>query len=131
MRSMAQTPSRSLTRRSLLTLIILLLSAVVGFGVLSERRWLWWITEACTLDALVIHLPFPCTEVDLGQHVAILRASRFHYLLMPTVPLSGIESDKLLRGSTQNYFGLAWARAQALLDADGKGVVPSIVGLAV
>ena len=75
------------------------------------------------------HDPMPCADVNLDRGVAdgfaVLKDIRgaTQYLLIPTTPISGIESPALLDPATPNYFADAWA-ARRFVNESAHQVLP-------
>lgn len=61
----------------------------------------------------------PCLRVERDPGYAVIRDRKgsHHFLLLPTEPISGIESPVLLDPSTPNYFWLAWQSRDLITDA--------------
>ena len=72
---------------------------------------LWQIVHGqCVPDQRQHGDPKPCAEVSLHDGYAILKDIRgaTQFLLIPTEPISGIESGALLAPHAVNYFAKAW-----------------------
>lgn len=100
----------------------LLLTATAAAPAWADRNTLWHIISTrCVPAAAGGPMPPPCARVQLpadpAQGWALMKDRRgeLQYLLLPTVPLSGIESPALLQPRTPNFFAQAWA-ARDLLD---------------
>lgn len=74
-----------------------------------------------------------CARVDRQDGFVLLkdRKGSVHYLLMPTVPLTGIESSALLDAQTPNYFELAWQQRSILSARFGSAIPDSRIILAI
>ncbi len=101
--------SRSIKwRRYLLTLLILIILAA---GLIYKLRFsnadaLWKIiSQQCIPHMTTEDDPRPCAEVNIPAGFAVLkdRNGPLQYLLIPTVPISGIESPQLLTATSPNY----------------------------
>lgn len=74
-----------------------------------------------------------CARVDRQDGFVLLkdRKGSVHYLLMPTVPIAGIESPALLDDQTPNYFELAWQQRSILSARFGRAIPDSRIILAI
>jgi len=73
-------------------------------------------------------------QCDSAQGIAVLkdRCGPTHFLVIPTVRRSGVESPELLSAQEPNYFALAWAQRQASAAALSPGAADRAdVGLAI
>jgi CDP-diacylglycerol pyrophosphatase len=99
----------------------------VGF-----RNALWGVVGGlCLSNQRLIASPAPCSYVDVAKGFALIHAGAVHYLLVPTVRISGIESSDLLSPSAPNYWAFAWQSRSYLNDAAGLSVPRTVVGLAI
>lgn len=102
------------------------------------RNALWAIVhEVCVPGQLQNHDPTPCLTVDLNDGIekgfAILRDPRrvAQFLLVPTIPISGIESPSVLHPAAPNYFADAWKSRSLLETALGRNLPRDAVGMAI
>jgi CDP-diacylglycerol pyrophosphatase len=84
------------------------------------------------------HDPAPCEQIvlpgpDLQRGYAVLadRKGGAHFLLIPTLTLSGIEDPRLLREQTPNYFAAAWQARERLDAVVGHHLRRDAIGLAI
>jgi len=91
---------------------------------------LWKIVhQRCVPDQQQHGDPAPCALVDVAkgedQGYAVLkdRNGPTQYLLIPTAPLSGIESPALLAAGTPSYFAAAW-QARSFVEHAAQRSVP-------
>src|SRR5579871_1480337 len=109
--------------------------ALAGFSVPavgSVRDALWQVVNGlCLGNQRLTASPAPCSYVDSAKGYALLHPGAVHYLLVPTVPIAGIESSDLLAPSSPNYWALAWQARSYLDDAAGVSVPRSVVGMAI
>lgn len=86
------------------------------------------VQEQCVPHWLAAQAPQPCVSVHLAADetladgFAVLhdRKGGAHYLLIPTQPISGIESPLLLQPGTPSYFAAAWQARDVLALDLGK-----------
>lgn len=102
------------------------------------RNALWEVVHnVCVPGQLQNGDPTPCLKVDLkegiGRGFAILRDPRggTQFLLIPTVPISGIESPIARDLTAANYFSLAWEVRNTLDDALRRELSRDEVGMAI
>jgi CDP-diacylglycerol pyrophosphatase len=102
------------------------------------RNALWeLIHNICVPGQSLRRDPNPCLEVDLTGGVengfAILRDPRggTQFLLIPTAPISGIESPAVLNPNGTNYFALAWEARTHLDDTLHLTIPRDDVGMAI
>lgn len=95
------------------------------------------LVEQCRIRSALGDMREPCLKVDPDQGYAILRDRKgsHHYLLLPTLSISGVEDASLLEPTTPNYFWWAWenrhhvlAQEPDLSDADISLAVNSRYG---
>jgi CDP-diacylglycerol pyrophosphatase len=102
------------------------------------RNALWEIVHnVCVPGQLEHGDPMPCLKVDLKDGVdrgfAILRDPRggTQFLLIPTVPIPGIESPVIREQNAANYFAYAWEVRTSLNEALHRDLSRDQVGLAI
>ncbi len=104
---------------------------------------LWQIVnEHCLPDQRDHGDPAPCTQVSIAdgrEHGYVVLKDRngaSQYLVMPTIPITGIEDPQLLRAGATDYFTPAWharrlvaTRLQRMLTREDVGIaINSIYG---
>jgi CDP-diacylglycerol pyrophosphatase len=133
-----------------LTVFSFVVMAMISFGAAflllaadaSQRnlpRYALWelIHNVCVPGQSLHRDPKPCLEVDLTGGMengfAILRDPRggTQFLLIPTAPISGIESPAVRTPNGTNYFALAWEVRTRLDDALHISIPRDDVGLAI
>ncbi|WP_283603679.1 CDP-diacylglycerol diphosphatase [Serratia proteamaculans] len=103
--------------------LILLFSALPAFA--SSALWRV-VNNLCVFNYQLLGSAFPCEKVylDEGQQkgYAVVRdlETRYHFLLVPTLKLKGVESPELLLSTTPDYFSLAWRNRHVLDQVYGK-----------
>jgi CDP-diacylglycerol pyrophosphatase len=88
---------------------VIAVGAVIGWQCLKPNSNALLALEHT--ECLDQHAQTPCILVDRQQGYVMMKdqnGSR-HYLLLPIVPLRGIESAILLAPGSPNYFALAWS----------------------
>ncbi len=86
------------------------------------------VNNLCVFNYQHLGSAFPCEKVylDEGQTkgYAVVRdlETRYHYLLVPTLKLKGVESPELLLPTTPDYFSLAWQNRHVLDKVYGKAL---------
>jgi CDP-diacylglycerol pyrophosphatase len=115
----------------------LLLAANAAQGDLP-RNALWGIVHnLCVPGESQHHDPMPCLQVDLHGGIengfAILRAPRegIRFLLIPTTPISGIESPIVRGPNATNYFASAWEHRTYIEEALHRSLPRDAVALAI
>ena len=100
----------------------------------ADPSALWTIVHgACVTDELTFGHAAPCSAVDLAAGYAVLKdiSGASQYLLIPTDRVTGIESAKLLRPSSPNYFQQAWGARKYVEDSLGQKLPREDVALAI
>lgn len=124
---------------ALLALIAVVLAWSAGATVLNRGALLHIVQTECLPHWRAQHDPAPCLEVSVpdagaeraGYVVLPDRKGGAHYLLIPTRPLSGIESPELLAAGTTNYFDAAWQARAQVEQFMGKALPRESIGLAI
>ena len=116
-------------------------SATLLFGAAQisiPRNALWEVVHnVCVPGQSEHHDPKPCLKVDLTEGVekgfAVLRDPRgtIHFLLVPTTPISGIESPVVRASGATNYFAKAWDARTYINQSLGRPIGRDGVVLAV
>lgn len=104
----------------------------------SARDALWQIVHNDCVPNQTLHQdPSLCTRVDLSAGVdrgfAILKDLRgaSQFLLIPTAPISGIESPAILAPDAENYFADAWEARSYVSEALHRTLPRDDIGLAI
>ena len=100
----------------------------------SHRHALWHLVhEVCVVNRKTTGASAPCSAVNLQAGYAVLKDIQgpTQYLIIPTVPVSGIESPSLLAPDSPNYWLDAWRSRRWLVRRVGRPVPRWGVGLAV
>jgi CDP-diacylglycerol pyrophosphatase len=96
------------------------------------RDALWHLVhDLCLGDLRLTGNPLPCAAVSAEHGYAVVRVGPGHLLLVPTVPLVGIEAPSLVLPEATDYWGYAWNARRLLTDRIGRAIPESSVGLAV
>ena len=99
---------------------------------------LWGVVDnLCMIHYQQTSNPAPCQQIyripgkDGG--ISIIQNPRYpyHFILVPTVALAGIESSRLLVDGTPDYFGYAWLMRYRLAAVYGKPVPDDMLGMAI
>ena len=104
------------------TLCLLVVAVAAGWAapvlpaapVHANGQALWLIVQACLADQRDRGDPAPCSEVSIGDGAehgySVLKdiSGASQYLVMPTIPITGIEDPRLLRPDAPDYFTPAW-----------------------
>jgi len=98
---------------------------------------LWTVThDLCMNNYHYRRDPAPCQQIylpqDSTQGYSIIQnpRHRLHFILVPTVAMSGIESIALTRPGRPDYFGYAWLMRYRLMAAYGARVPEDRLGMA-
>ena len=107
-------------------------------GGCARSDALWAVTQdLCMTNYHYRRDPAPCQQIYLPQGKAlgfsILQNPRYkyHFILVPTQAMSGIESIALSRKGRTDYFGYAWLMRYRLTAAYGAAVPGDMLGLAI
>jgi CDP-diacylglycerol pyrophosphatase len=119
--------------------VILLVLVIIAATLLcwlktGNPNTLWQIiSQKCLVNFQQNHNPAPCRTVDEPQGFVVLKDLQgpLQYLLMPTRPISGIESPALLLADTPNYFLLAWQARHFLSEKYGQPIDDQDLALAI
>lgn len=102
----------------------------------SDALWLVTQNLYMTHDAYR-HDPAPCQQVyqpqGREQGFSILQNPRYpyHFILVPNLAMSGIESIALSREGRTDYFGYAWLMRYRLMATYGAAVPEDMLGMAI
>jgi CDP-diacylglycerol pyrophosphatase len=115
--------------------LALVLGAMLHFGLaLANPDSLWKIVhERCVPTQSEKQNPGECRLVDLSRRYAILKDMRgaSHFLLLPTEPVQGIESPRLLETSAPNYWNEAWQARRYVEESLGRTLPREDLGLSI
>jgi CDP-diacylglycerol pyrophosphatase len=77
--------------------------------------------------------PAPCAAVDLAGGAAVLKdiVGATQYLLIPTMKIRGMESRRILRPETPDYWGAAWAARRFMEAKIGHAMPRDAISLAI
>jgi CDP-diacylglycerol pyrophosphatase len=97
------------------------------------------VEEQCLVHFTERRDPSPCLQIELGDPprpesgYALLadRKGGAHFLLIPTRPISGIESADLALPGAPNYLSAAWRARDRLEAVVGHAIPRNAIGLAV
>lgn len=102
------------------------------------RDALWQVVHnVCVPEQLQHQDATPCIHVDLSggteKGFALLKDPRgaYQFLLVPTAPISGIESPLLLNSKAENYFADAWKSRTYVSAALHRELPRGAIGLAI
>ena len=121
----------------------LLLALMILFAVharANDPDALWKIVDGqCVPDQKERANPAPCAEVSVASGAdsgfAVLKdnapSKPYHYLLIPTRRITGIESPSLLAPDAPGYFQDAFAARSYVANAVHAALAPDMIGLAV
>jgi len=97
---------------------------------IADSDALWHVVhDQCVANELQHHDPAPCSRLDMQSGVdrgyAVLKdlVGDRQYLLIPTAPITGIESPELLDPGATNYFAAAWL-ARSFTEQRAGGTIP-------
>lgn len=124
---------------ALCVLAAAVLAWAAGATVLNRGALLHIVQRQCLPHWRSAQDPAPCRQVTLpaagGEHAgyAVLpdRKGGAHYLLIPTQPITGIESAALLEAGSTNYFAAAWEARSYVEQFVGHPVPREALGLAI
>ncbi|WP_313571678.1 CDP-diacylglycerol pyrophosphatase [Pantoea piersonii] len=117
----------------------LLLSAIALLLTGCARSDALWMVaqDLCMTNYHYRHDPAPCQQIyqpqSKEQGFSILQNPRYkyHFILVPNLAMSGIESISLSRAGRTDYFGYAWLMRYRLMSAYGADVPDDMLGLAI
>ena len=121
-------------------------SALAAAALALSTTWSWaadpdvlWhiVHEQCLPNQQQNHDPAPCESVDLSAGVdrgsAVLKdlVGATQFLLIPTTPVTGIESPALLAPDASNYWAAAWKARRFVFTRAHKELPRDAIGLAI
>lgn len=127
-----------LPRRALVALVAV--AAVVAglFGAIEpieahDRSALATAVRSCWVAKKTLHTSFPCLSVSTADQTAVIRPplAKSEVLLVPTIPVTGIESPLLTEKDAPDYLAEAFAARRYVLAALPRDPGPNAVGLAI
>jgi len=117
----------------------LMLSAMaLLLGGCARSDALWMVTQdLCMTHYHLRRDPAPCQQIYQPQRkeqgFSVLQNPRYpyHFILVPNLAMSGIESIALSREGRTDYFGYAWLMRYRLMAAYGADVPDDKLGMAI
>lgn len=116
----------------------LILSVIALVTGCARSDALWMITQdLCMTNYHYRRDPAPCQQIyqpqGKEQGFSILQNPRFpyHFILVPNLAMSGIESISLSREGRTDYFGYTWLMRYRLMAAYGAAVPEDMLGMAI
>ncbi|WP_282499120.1 CDP-diacylglycerol diphosphatase (plasmid) [Pantoea sp. SGAir0180] len=104
----------------------------------ARQDALWMVTnDVCRVNYAYTGYAAPCQQVYLAkgeqQGFSVIQNPRYpyHFILVPTLLLSGIESPLLSYTTRTDYFGYAWLMRYRVMAAYGGTVPEDRLGMAV
>ncbi len=104
----------------------------------ANRGGLWVVIhDICVPAYQGIGVAFPCAKVDIAngpdRGFAVLQApsSVMHVIVVPTAPISGIESPELLNENTPNYWEAAWDARRFIEEGAHRQLPRDKIGMAI
>jgi CDP-diacylglycerol pyrophosphatase len=119
--------------------VIIGMAAALPHSVAAVNRGALWIVvhDICLTAYQSIGVAFPCAEVNLANGLdrgfAVLQtpSSAAHVIVVPTIPISGIESPALLSEDAPNYWAAAWDARRFVEEGVRRPLPRDKVGMAV
>jgi len=98
-----------------------------------DRSALATAVRSCWVAKKTLHTSFPCLSVSTVDQTAVIRPplAKSEVLLVPTVPVTGIESPLLVEKNAPDYLAEAWAARGYVLAALPRDPGPAGLGMAV
>jgi CDP-diacylglycerol pyrophosphatase len=110
----------------------------IAASLASDRNGLWAVVHDICLPAYQgIGVAFPCVEVNIANGLdrgfAVLQkpSSATHIIVVPTIPISGIESPALLSDGAPNYWEAAWNARRFVEEGAGRRLPRDKIGMAI
>ena len=104
----------------------------------ANRGALWVVVhDICVPAYKIIGVGFPCVEVNIAdgpdRGFAVLPApsSATRVVVVPTTPISGIESPELLRANAPNYWEAAWEARRFVEEKARRQLPRDKIGMAI
>lgn len=121
----------------LFRLMVLTIMALTLAGC-ARSDALWAVTDnVCMVNYHYTGHPSPCQQIYIPegkrQGFSIIQNPRYpyHFILVPTIPVSGIESPWLFMPGRPDYFGYAWLMRYQLMSQYGRPVPEDMLGMAI
>ena len=127
-------------RSAVLTRVLLVATLLIGMSAVgigwagADPNALWTIVhDQCSPHEEQDNDPAPCALVDTDDGYAVLKdlVGVRQFLLIPTLPISGIESPILLDPAAKDYFADAWRARYFVEERAERSLAPDWVSLAV
>ena len=119
-------------------LILATIAGVPHSAFAANRSGLWVVVHDICLPAYQgIGVAFPCVEVNIGKGldrgfvVLPKPSSATHVIVVPTIPISGIESPALLSENTPNYWEAAWDARRFVEEGARRRLPRDKIGMAI
>jgi CDP-diacylglycerol pyrophosphatase len=110
----------------------------IAASLAANRNELWAVVHDICLPAYQgIGVTFPCVEVnianglDRGFVVLQKPSSATHVIVVPTIPISGIESPALLSEGAPNYWEAAWDARRFVEEGARRRLPRDKIGMAI
>jgi CDP-diacylglycerol pyrophosphatase len=121
--------------RRLVALAMAVAAVFAGIGSAhADPNALWTIVhDECVPHQINDGDPAPCALVDVDGGYIVMkdRDGQRQFLLIPTRPITGIESPELLAPDAPNYFADAWDRRYFVDAQAGRSLPPDWMSLAI
>lgn len=127
-------------RSAVLTRVLLVATLLIGMSAVgigwagADPNALWTIVhDQCSPHEEQDDDPAPCALVDAEDGYAVLKdlVGVRQFLLIPTLPITGIESPILLDPGAKDYFADAWRARDFVEERAERSLAPDWVSLAV
>jgi CDP-diacylglycerol pyrophosphatase len=118
-------------------LVVLGASAYAAHSATVRRGVLKQVIDACELSKRTVGLSFPCLAVNPGDAgatgYAVIRGprQRTEVLVVPTMPVTGIEDPAFLEPPIPAVWSEAWRSRQFVFDMLGRTLPRDGIGLAI
>ena len=91
------------------------------------------VIDQCATHQQARGNPAPCAAIDLAGGTAILkdRNGKTHFLVIPAIPVTGIESPLILAADAPNYWQAAWAARHLVEGLVGHAIPRDDIGLSI
>ena len=119
-------------------LILATIAGVPHSAFAANRSGLWVVVHDICLPAYQgIGVSFPCVEVNIAKGLdrgfVVLQkpSSATHVIVVPTIPISGIESPALLSENAPNYWEAAWDARRFVEEGARRRLSRDKIGMAI
>ena len=119
-------------------LILATIAGVPHSAFAANRSGLWVVVHDICLPAYQgIGVAFPCVEVNIAKGLdrgfVVLQkpSSATHVIVVPTIPISGIESPALLSENAPNYWEAAWEARRFVEEGARRQLPRDKIGMAI